>query len=71
MELAHSTHMAADTMWCTVREMWYWSTMTNDLQVRARDCVECKFHDVSKQRQKAVAPDDITVMERMDLVDVD
>ena len=49
--LAHSIHLAADMMWTTVRELWYWNTLKIDLQVHARDCTVCRYQDISKPRQ--------------------
>ena len=33
VEVAHSTHLAAEVMWTTIHGLWNWNILKNDLQI--------------------------------------
>ena len=71
VELLHSTHLSDRSMIETARRLWYWSGMKQQITAMYRNCEACQVQSPSKPRQVPVLPDDLTLMNVMELVGVD
>ena len=59
LDLLHSTHSHSAMEWATIREIWWWNGIKNELEFRNRACSSCAIDKRAKNPDKPVLPVDL------------
>ena len=68
----HATHLSADRMWATIRDIWFWPGLRNNVTQLYKECSRCQEWETSKTTQPPQKiPEDLREAGPMDKVGVD
>ena len=68
----HSTHACAERMWKTIRSIWMWPALRNEIKSYVSQCPSCAKTARSKAHQPPPEiPEEMLVIGPMDRVGVD
>ena len=71
IEILHQTHLETDSMKRLARHKFFWPKFGKDIEMRYKNCKECKENAISKPHKSEMIPPDLTLLAPGEEIQVD